>query len=358
MFFGFCALVPGGLITDREPAPIPGKEARLARGPAAAAAGAAGACVGLAALGLAVPLLESYGAALFLGAPIIAGFVSGVLFSRWHRPDLSGAVNAAVLAVLIAGIVVIGFAFEGIVCMIMSLPLVVGGSLLGGTVGCLVARSRYGPGRGGGSGGERGPGIAPAATALAALPIAFALESGLPHHTPEPQSVESSIVINASPESVWPHVVSFTPLSPPSEWIFHVGIAAPMQAVIEGQGVGAVRRCLFTTGTFVEPIEVWDPPRELRFSVASSPDPMSELTLWPGPRPPHLDGYLESTRGQFLLGPLPDGRTRLVGKTWYRTNMVPERYWRLWADPVIHAIHMRVLRHIATLAEAERSSTP
>ena len=31
---------------------------------------------------------------------------------------------------------------------------------------------------------------------------------------------------------------------------------------------------------------------------------------------------------------------------------IPERYWRLWADPVIHAIHMRVLRHVAALAEA------
>jgi hypothetical protein len=102
----------------------------------------------------------------------------------------------------------------------------------------------------------------------------------------------------------------------------------------------------------VEPIEIWDPPRELTFSVTSSPDPMREWTLWDGPRQPHLDGYLESVRGQFVLEPLPGGRTRLVGRTWYRTNMVPEGYWRLWADPIIHVIHMRVLRHVASLSEA------
>ena len=33
-------------------------------------------------------------------------------------------------------------------------------------------------------------------------------------------------------------------------------------------------------------------------------------------------------------------------------RMVPERYWRLWADPIIHDIHMRVLRHVASLSEA------
>jgi hypothetical protein len=41
--------------------------------------------------------------------------------------------------------------------------------------------------------------------------------------------------------------------------------------------------------------------------------------------------------------------------------MVPERYWRLWADPIIHAVHLRVLRHVAALAEAsnrERLGSP
>ncbi|MGH7150622.1 MAG: hypothetical protein ACREIU_07990, partial [Planctomycetota bacterium] len=145
----------------------------------------------------------------------------------------------------------------------------------------------------------------------------------------------------------------FPPLPPPTELVFRLGVAAPIGARIEGEGVGAIRRCIFTTGEFVEPIEVWAPGRELAFSVVAQPDPMRELTLWRGPRPPHLDGYLESTRGQFLLEPLPGGRTRVIGRTWYRTNMVPEAYWRLWADRIIEAIHLRVLRHVASLAEGD-----
>jgi len=34
--------------------------------------------------------------------------------------------------------------------------------------------------------------------------------------------------------------------------------------------------------------------------------------------------------------------------------MVPERYWRLWGDAIIHAIQRRVLRHVAALAERDR----
>jgi hypothetical protein len=165
--------------------------------------------------------------------------------------------------------------------------------------------------------------------------------------------VESAIIVHAPPDVVWERVIAFPPLPPPTGLLFRAGIAAPLAATIDGAGVGAVRRCEFTTGTFVEPIEVWRPGRELSFSVVSQPDPMRELTLYPGPRPPHLDGYLQSTRGQFVLEPLPDGSTKLIGRTWYRVHMDPVPYWRLWGDRIIHAIHLRVLEHVAALAEGD-----
>ena len=341
LFFGFCALVPG-----RKPGVPPvvrGIEdpVRMSLPHAAMAAGAAGAIVGLTSFALVDTLLKSYGGALFIGAPPISGFVSGLLFSRWHRPRIYGAVLAATLAVFIAGAVVVVFALEGLICLAMAAPLVVLGALMGAAIGCLLERHKP------------GTGVATPAGALVLLPLMFYAEFVSPLPASGFLPVESSILVDAPPDTVWRHVIAFPPLPPASEWIFRAGVAAPLAAVIDGEGEGAVRRCEFTTGSFIEPIDVWDPPRELGFSVTSSPDPMREWTLWGGPRPPHLDGYLESARGQFLLESLPDGSTRLVGRTWYRTNMVPEGYWRLWADPIVHAIHMRVLRHVAALAEAE-----
>jgi uncharacterized membrane protein YhaH (DUF805 family) len=343
MFFGFCALVPGGDAGSRggEGVTRSGPAVRLSYARAATLAAAAGAGVGLAAFAVAVYLLKSYGAALFIGAPSIGGFVSGFLFARWHRPRFGGAILAALLSLCLAGIVVIGFALEGLVCLAMAMPLVMLGSMMGAGIGCLLQRCSSGRG-----------GMAPAATALMLFPLALTMDVVNPLPVPEPRPIESSIVVDAPVDEVWRHVIAFPPLPPPEEWIFRAGFAAPLAAVIDGEGAGAVRRCIFTTGAFIEPIETWDAPRELGFSVISSPDPMREWTLWAGPRPPHLDGYLQSTRGQFLLQPLPGGRTRLVGRTWYRTHMVPERYWRLWSDRVIHAIHIRVLRHVAALSEA------
>jgi hypothetical protein len=68
--------------------------------------------------------------------------------------------------------------------------------------------------------------------------------------------------------------------------------------------------------------------------------------------PPHRRGFLVSQGGQFLLTPLPGGRTRLEGTTWYRPSMWPVFYWRWWSDDIIHQIHLRVLRYIAARSVA------
>jgi hypothetical protein len=163
--------------------------------------------------------------------------------------------------------------------------------------------------------------------------------------------VVSSIEVNAPVERVWKHVVAFAELPPPDEALFKLGIAYPIRAEINGCGPGAVRHCVFSTGPFVEPIEVWDEPRLLKFSVTENPEPMQEWTPYRDVHPPHLNGFLVSRQGQFLLTPLPDGRTRLEGTTWYHHSLWPANYWQLWSDFIIHKIHLRVLRHVKQLAE-------
>jgi len=101
----------------------------------------------------------------------------------------------------------------------------------------------------------------------------------------------------------------------------------------------------------VEPITVWDAPRRLAFDVAQQPAPMFEMSPYKHVHPPHLEGALRSTRGEFLLEELPDGQTRLIGNTWYEFDMYPHAYWTLWSDLMIHRIHTRVLEHVRRHAE-------
>ncbi|HJP60493.1 MAG TPA: hypothetical protein VJ865_10850, partial [Gemmatimonadaceae bacterium] len=129
-------------------------------------------------------------------------------------------------------------------------------------------------------------------------------------------------------------------------------IAFPVAATIDGAGVGAVRRCEFSTGAFVEPITVWDEPRRLAFDVISQPPAMRELSPYSKVYAPHLNGFFRSARGEFRLVPTDSG-TRLEGHTWYSVNIHPQSYWRALSEALLHRIHQRVLDQVKREAEAE-----
>jgi hypothetical protein len=297
--------------------------------------------VPLAVLGvvLAAQVLQSYGFSLFVAAPFALGMFSVLLFG-FSRPQPFGAcLLVAFAAALLAGLAIVAVALEGIICLIMVAPIAAGLVYLGALLGYTIQARPW----------LNDHAASLMLAMLIMLPSLMAAESA---NEPEPalRAVETEVIIDAPPAKVWPLVIAFPPLPEPDDWFFQTGVAYPQRAEIHGTGVGAVRHCVFSTGTFVEPIEVWDAPTLLRFRVTEQPEPMREWSPY-HIHPAHLDHYLCSHKGQFLLEPLPDGRTRLVGTTWYSNRMWPAAYWNLWSDYIIHRIHGRVLSHIQKLAE-------
>ena len=291
---------------------------------------------------LSVNGFENYGWGLFVGLPFCVGFTS-VLIYGYHRPRrLGSCIAVSVLSVILVGLALLAVAVEGIICLMMAAPLAAVVAMLGGVIGFLIQR------------GPRRSLKTPAVYSLLlfALPIFVSVES-LSQTEPRLLEAKSTVVINAPPERVWPKVIAFSELPPPEELLFKTGVAYPIRAEIRGRGAGAVRHCVFSTGAFVEPIEVWDEPNLLKFSVTGQPPAMHELSPYSGIHPTHLDSYMSSEAGQFLLVRLPDGATRLEGTTWYRNRFWPEWYWQVWSDHIIHRIHLRVLNHIKLLAEQD-----
>ena len=313
---------------------VPGGE----RLPSALLSMAAGAAFGLALLWLGVVMLESYGLAVFMGTPFLIGLFTAYLLRRRYPASVRETLEVVSMTVaLVAGSAFL-IGFEGAVCLLMIAPLGLVIALMGGIVGRLLAAT--------------GEDLARGAALVAILfPGGASLETGpLPATLRE---VTSSVVIAAPAERVWDHVVSFSRIPEPSSLLFRLGLAYPTHAEIRGAGVGAVRYCHFSTGTFVEPITIWEPGRRLAFDVIGSPRPLEELTPW-DVAPPHLEGYLVSRAGEFRLVPLPGGRTRLEGSTWYEQRLRPEGYWVVFSDFIISRIHRRVLEHIASEAEMPR----
>jgi hypothetical protein len=336
VFFLLMAIVP-----HREVAPAAHRQSWYTRWVPRSEVGAAVAGIfvavplAIAATYLAVIFFKNYGWGVFVGIPFWLGLVSTLLYT-WHEPRRPGmCVAVSTISLTLLGAVIFAAAWEGFICLLMAAPIAFPIGWLGALVGYAVQ--------------PRKPDMPQPAHVIPALVLVLPLLLGGEHaaQLPPPAfAITSAIEIDAPPERVWPKVVQFSQIDEPPAWYFRAGIAYPMRARIDGAGVGATRHCIFTTGEFVEPIQVWDEPHELGFGVSAQPAAMSELSPYRNVHPAHLDGYFRATAGRFVLVPLPDGRTRLEGTTWYVNQFWPEWYWKQWSDAIVHRIHMRVLAHI------------
>lgn len=281
--------------------------------------------------------LGNYGAPLFLGLPFFMGFLSALLYGVRERRTMKDCVGVALLSLFFTACALVCLLIEGIMCILALFPIGAALSIVGAIVGYSVqSLPPEGSGR---------------TQSSIACGLALALALALPVPRSQTLSSVTTIRVNRSPQDVWPHVIAFSEIAPPKEWLFLQGVAYPVRARIEGHGVGAIRYCEFSTGPFIEPITVWNEPHELRFTVTETPPALTEFNPLGTVIAPHLDGYFESLGGQFLLTEIAPSVTRIQATTWYTHKVAPVWYWELISDPILHLIHKRVLEHIKTEAE-------
>jgi len=286
---------------------------------------------------LATNIFRDYSFGLFIWLPFVLGATSTLLYGYNNTVVRPKLFNISLLTLLVFCLGLLVFAWEGLICLIMALPIGLFFTWLGHWVGYKIIKSKI------------GNTTSTIILFFLSVPSLMAFEN-TKQDKDDIRSVTTYIEINTSPENVWKNVVTFPQLKDPTEFIFKTGIAYPINATINGQGVGAVRHCNFSTGSFVEPITVWDEPRLLKFSVDEQPEPMIELSFY-NIHPNHLHGYWLSKQGQFKLTKLTNGHTLLEGTTWYVNKIKPGFYWTIWSDYIVHKIHTRVLEHIKTQTE-------
>ena len=288
---------------------------------------------GFAAVGMSLIYYKEYGFFVFVALPVYLGFLSNALYGR---TGMRKVLSNTFFVLLLTSIPILVFALEGAICLAMAFPLAFGLAFLGSLLGMLTWDI-----------GRKSIGIAPLLF-LILTPFLLSFESSN-KSAPTVHQVVSTVEINAPIETVWRNVIAFPPIEKQPEEILRLGFAYPINAEIEGAGVGAIRRCNFNTGAFVEPITVWREPNLLAFDVKEQPAPMTELSPFDNLQAAHLE-YIKSERGQFRLYE-KDGKTIVEGTTFYTHDIAPDIYWNLFSGEIIHRIHLRVLNHIKEVSE-------
>ncbi len=294
--------------------------------------------LGIASILLSVYGLEKYGLGLFVGTPFVLGVVVGYIFNMKEPKETGTTMILVIFMFFLLGWGMMAFALEGLICLLMALPLAGIVAFPAAILGRTLAL-RWKP----------VAGMHPLLVLLV-LTGFFITEPIDSHRVIYP--IKSSVEINAPPSAVWKYIGSFPDIrKQPEDFVFKLGIAYPTGTRLEGKGVGATRYCDFSTGPIKEKITVWEENSILAFDVLSQPEPMIETSPWGEIHPPHLTDYVKSHKGEFRLVKLSNGRTRLEGTSWYSIDIHPHFYWKFLVDRIIHKIYLRVFHHIKQLAE-------
>jgi hypothetical protein len=230
---------------------------------------------------------------------------------------------------------------EGLICIIMFIPLGMVLSSLGGVAGGLA---------GGALRTWRGRSASLACVMV--LPFLVASWEKPVLWQENFHQVENTIDIHAPADVIWRNIERVPAIHTdelPVSWTSRIGFPDPVEATLSYEGVGGVRNATFAGGVlFLETVDVWKPQQRLAFSIHAETVPstvLDEHVRIGGP-------FFDVLRGEYRLEPLGNGMVRLHLSSRQRLSTDFNWYAHLWTDAVMSDLQQRILLVIRHRCEA------
>jgi hypothetical protein len=271
---------------------------------------------------------SAMGSVLFLLLPTACGFAVALC----TRPGRV-AITSLLLAALISFLILLVTKKEGLVCVLMALPLVAGGLALGVLLRKLVGKAH---GKWAASQNNR-------LTSLIVLPLIVLAANAVERPFREVPRIESYITVyslDAPPQKVWELLRSVDHVGGPQPFLMKIGLPAPQRCALLGSSVGGIRICYFDSGTIEERITEWDPPRGMGLQIVANNLPGR-----------HWLGFKDARYDLRQDG----DQTVLTRRTTITSRLYPAWYWRRLENLGIQTEHQYVFDDLARrLAVAAR----
>jgi hypothetical protein len=268
-------------------------------------------------------------AVMSLGFFLIVPFVLGVLTVRQvEAPSRTFRFFAPWVPMLAVVGVAVAVGWEGMICVVMALPIL----LLMASAGGMMTYAEQ-------------------VRRRSTLPVLLALPylvAPLEKQIPEPSWLGETVTeirIDAPPSIVWPLIASVDSIKPEEQrpaLYLALGFPKPISATLSHPGVGGARSARFEHGlTFTETVTEWVPERRLGFTIHANTAlvPSSALDTHVRVGGPHFDVLT----GTYELHPIANGHgTRLVLRSTHRLSTRVNPYAAWWVERVMASIQTHI----------------
>lgn len=274
--------------------------------------------------------------------PFTVGAIA-VYFAADKQPiSVKKTLSVASLAMLFFLLGLSLLLLEGMVCIVLILPVFFIAAILGGLAMSMV-NNRY---------------LSKAKTTLHSfLVLPFLLnpvEAQLPND-PHMGMVKSSVVIEAKAEDIFnqlTHVRKIQKGELGFSFMHWIGLPRPIEASMNDIGVGAIRTSKWEMGVqFKERITRWEKGKRLHyeFIIPKGSIPREALD-----RHVELGGdYFTVLHGGYDIQAIGKGRCRLTLNTVYKNKSHLNLFGRIWAYWVLNDFHYSILKLMKRRSEAD-----
>jgi len=291
-------------------------------------------------------IFEVMSSSFIIGMPVALGFISIWLGGKQTKPTWCACLFRPWLASIFCLLSCLLLLWEGLICIILWLPLVLVLSSFGGCIAGAAWRIFR---------SDRSRNYCVAFIAL--IPFAAAPLENLRAAATEIRTVDTHIDIQAPRQTVWDQIKS-VPLITEQEQRFSfthlLGFPRPLEARLEGEGVGAIRYATFEGGVlFIETITEWTTGHSLAFSIHADPanipaDTFDEHVTIGGP-------FFDVLDGTYRIEDLGNGRFRLHLSSRQRLSTRFNFYSHLWTEYLMARLQTYILEVIKIRCETTPS---
>jgi hypothetical protein len=285
-----------------------------------------------------------------IGVPVIIGFLAVMVSTRYYSPKIESPFTLLFMSLILPWGGALSFLFcsfiflwEGLICIILWLPMVMILSSVGGFLGGIFRLIIY---------KQKTRNYCIGFFAL--LPFLIAPAEQLRERATDIREVHSSIDIEATAEAVWLQIRSVPEINDSehrSEIIHRLGFPRPLAARLEGEGVGSVRYATFEGDVlFIEKVTEWVPNESIAFTIEADtenipPDTFDQHVTVGGP-------YFDVLDGRYWIETLDAGLVRLHLESNQRLSTGFNFYSHLWTEWLMDRMQTYILVIIKERAEA------